>query len=125
VADWDDVRRLVRELPGTTEQLSRGHAFWRVRGHGFVWARPLRKTDLAELGASAPAGPGVRRPASTWGHDGAMPPADPPECRDFPPASQVGVGFRALRPKSHPGSLTTASRSTESCVIDLNRADEE
>ncbi|WP_243064887.1 MmcQ/YjbR family DNA-binding protein [Humibacter sp. RRB41] len=49
-ADWDDVRRLALALPDTEETVSRGSAFWRVHGKGFVWERPLRKPDLAALG---------------------------------------------------------------------------
>ena len=62
VASWDDVRRIALALPETDEQLSRGHAFWRVRDKGFVWERPLRQTDLRALGDAAPDGPilGVR-----------------------------------------------------------------
>jgi hypothetical protein len=57
VASWDDVRRIALSLPDTSETTSRDHAFWRVRKRGFVWERPLRSTDLAALGAGAPAGP--------------------------------------------------------------------
>jgi hypothetical protein len=62
VATWDDVRRIALALPETDEQLSRGHASWRVREKGFVWERPLRTADLRALGHSAPDGPilGVR-----------------------------------------------------------------
>ncbi|HKG39035.1 MAG TPA: MmcQ/YjbR family DNA-binding protein [Conexibacter sp.] len=62
MASWDDVRRIALALPETDEQLSRGHAFWRVRDKGFVWERPLRQTDLRALGDAAPDGPilGVR-----------------------------------------------------------------
>ncbi len=62
VAGWDDVRRIALALPQTNEQLSRGHAFWRVRDKGFVWERPLRRTDLEALDDAAPEGPilGVR-----------------------------------------------------------------
>ena len=62
MATWDDVRRLALALPGTTEELSWGHAFWKVRGKGFVWERPLNGTDLRQLGEDAPDGPilGVR-----------------------------------------------------------------
>jgi hypothetical protein len=55
--DWDDVRRLAAALPETDETVSRGHLFWRVQGRGFVWERPLRRPDLAALGADAPSGP--------------------------------------------------------------------
>jgi hypothetical protein len=57
VADWDDVRRIALALPETNERVSRDHAFWRVKDKGFVWERPLRKTDLAALGDAAPSGP--------------------------------------------------------------------
>jgi hypothetical protein len=54
---WDDVRALALALPDTDETTSWGHAFWRVHGTGFVWERPLRKTDLAALGITAQPGP--------------------------------------------------------------------
>jgi hypothetical protein len=57
MATWDDVRRLVLALPQTTEDLSHGNLFWRVREKGFVWERPLRKADLKALGDAAPSGP--------------------------------------------------------------------
>lgn len=54
---WDDVRRIVGELPETDEVTARGDPAWRVRGKGVVWERPLRKSDLAALGPGAPEGP--------------------------------------------------------------------
>jgi hypothetical protein len=57
VANWDDVRRLALALPETDEKVSWGHAFWRVKEKGFVWERPLRKSDLRALGDAAPEGP--------------------------------------------------------------------
>ena len=62
MADWDDVRRIAMALPHTSERPSRGNAFWRVKDKGFVWERPLRKSDLLALGDAAPTGPilGVR-----------------------------------------------------------------
>jgi len=57
MSDWDDVRRIALALPETTEETSRDHAFWRVRGKGFVWERPLRASDLRALGDQAPSGP--------------------------------------------------------------------
>jgi hypothetical protein len=57
VATWDDVRRLALALPETSERESRGLAQWRVRDKLFVWERPLRQSDLAELGDGAPDGP--------------------------------------------------------------------
>jgi hypothetical protein len=54
---WDDVARIALGLPETTEGLSWGNRFWRVKGKGFVWERPLRKSDLRALGDEAPDGP--------------------------------------------------------------------
>ena len=56
MANWQDVRRIVGELPETDEVSSRGNLAWRVRGKGVVWERPLRKSDLAALGDDAPEG---------------------------------------------------------------------
>lgn len=53
MATWDDVARIVGELPETTEPSPRN---WRVRKKLIVWERPLRKADLEALGANAPAG---------------------------------------------------------------------
>ena len=58
MATWDDVARVCRTLPDVTEQPSYGGArSWRVRNKAFVWERPLRRKDLAELGDAAPTGP--------------------------------------------------------------------
>jgi hypothetical protein len=58
VATWDDVARLCLALPATSELTSRqGARQWRVRDLLFVWERPLRRSDLAELGDAAPTGP--------------------------------------------------------------------
>jgi hypothetical protein len=55
---WDDVARLCAALPGTGELTSRdGNRQWRVADKLFVWERPLRGKDLAELGEAAPTGP--------------------------------------------------------------------
>jgi hypothetical protein len=53
VATWDDVARIVGELPETNEGSLRN---WRVRKKLIVWERPLRKADYAALGADAPEG---------------------------------------------------------------------
>ncbi len=62
MASWDDVRRLALALPETSESLSYGNRAWRVNDRPFLWERPLRPSDLAALGDSAPKGPilGVR-----------------------------------------------------------------
>jgi hypothetical protein len=57
MATWDDVRRLALAMPEATEVESRGNTQWRVKDKLFVWERPLRRTDLAALGAAAPEGP--------------------------------------------------------------------
>jgi hypothetical protein len=54
----DGVAHACLALPGTTEAVSaRGRRRWLVRGRTFVRERPLHRTDLAELGDDAPAGP--------------------------------------------------------------------
>jgi hypothetical protein len=53
VATWEDVARIVGELPETTEATPRT---WRVRKKLIVWERPLRKADCEALGDDAPDG---------------------------------------------------------------------
>ena len=62
MATWEDVERIALALPETTEGISRYQRHWRVKDKGFVWERPLRRSDLEALGDSAPDGPilGVR-----------------------------------------------------------------
>jgi len=57
MASWDDVARICLALPETTEATSYGSRAWRVGDRTFIWERPLRKKDLAELGDAAPNGP--------------------------------------------------------------------
>jgi hypothetical protein len=57
MATWDDVERIALALPETTEDQAWGNRHWKVRGKGFVWERPLRKSDLKVLGDQAPDGP--------------------------------------------------------------------
>lgn len=57
MATWDDVRRIALALPETAEVTSRGNLTWAVKEKGFVWERPLRRTDLEALGDAAPDGP--------------------------------------------------------------------
>ena len=55
---WNDVSRACLALPEATELTSpEGRRSWQVRDKTFVWERPLRKKDLAELGSTAPSGP--------------------------------------------------------------------
>ncbi len=46
MATWDDVARIVGELPLTTEQSPRD---WRVGKKLLAWERPLRKADIDAL----------------------------------------------------------------------------
>jgi hypothetical protein len=57
MATWDDVRRIALGLPEASEGTSHGNMAWKVRDKGFVWERPLRKSDLEALGDAAPDGP--------------------------------------------------------------------
>jgi hypothetical protein len=57
LAAWDDVAELALALPETSEGVRWGNRSWFVRKKSFVWERPLRKSDLAALGDSAPTGP--------------------------------------------------------------------
>jgi hypothetical protein len=57
MATWDDVRRIALALPETDEAISRDLRHWRVKEKGFVWERPLRRSDLEALGDAAPEGP--------------------------------------------------------------------
>jgi hypothetical protein len=64
VATWDDVARIVGELPLTVEQAPRD---WRVGKKLMVWERPLRQPDreaLTRAGLEPPQGDilGVRVP---------------------------------------------------------------
>jgi hypothetical protein len=57
VASWDEVRRLALALPETDERVSREKRQWCVKDKLFVWERPLRPKEVAELGDDAPKGP--------------------------------------------------------------------
>jgi hypothetical protein len=57
MASWEDVERLALALPEASERLSRERRQWRIKDRLFVWERPLREKEVAELGAAAPDGP--------------------------------------------------------------------
>lgn len=50
MAAWNDVERIARALPEVDEHLSRGRRQWRVKDELFVWERPLRPKEVAEVG---------------------------------------------------------------------------
>lgn len=79
MATWDDVRRIAMALPQAEEGTSHGDLAWKVRGTSFAWERPLRRSDLAQLGDSPPSGPilGVRT-ADLDAKDALL--AEEPEC---------------------------------------------
>lgn len=57
MATLDTVARIVAKLPGTEETSSAtGLRWWTVKKKTIAWERPLRKSDLAALGARAPKG---------------------------------------------------------------------
>ena len=56
MATWDDVRRIVLDLPETSERTSRGLARWQVKEKLLTWERPLRQPDFQALGDAAPEG---------------------------------------------------------------------
>jgi hypothetical protein len=65
MATWEDVSRVCTRLPEVVGSVRRdGLRQWRVRDKLIVWERPLRRSDLAELGDAAPTGPvlGARVP---------------------------------------------------------------
>jgi hypothetical protein len=68
MATLHDVRALALALPEAVESTSYGSVAWKVRGKTFVWERPLRPRDVADLGALGERVPdgelvGVRVPA--------------------------------------------------------------
>lgn len=57
MSDWDDVARIALALPESEQRLARENRQWRVKEKLFVWERPLRAKEVAELGERAPQGP--------------------------------------------------------------------
>ncbi|WP_205696525.1 MmcQ/YjbR family DNA-binding protein [Conexibacter sp. SYSU D00693] len=60
MATWEDVSRIALALPDTSMRSTYGQMpAWRVHDRVFLWSRPMRETDLEELGAAAPDGPAL------------------------------------------------------------------
>jgi hypothetical protein len=72
MATWDDVRRIAAALPESDEQAGRDGQQWRVGGKLFAWERPLRRSDVAALGAAAPDGPVLAARVVEEGVKGAL-----------------------------------------------------
>jgi hypothetical protein len=53
---FDDVARLVAELPEVTEgeEKHRGHRTWQAAGKAFAWERPFSKADIKRYGDQQP-----------------------------------------------------------------------
>jgi hypothetical protein len=54
---WEDVQRIAMSLPQAGERISRERRQWRVNDKLFVWERPLRPRELAELEGDIGNGP--------------------------------------------------------------------
>ena len=52
--NFAQVDAFARSLPDVTLGTSWGARTWMVGDKGFIWERPLRKTDLARLGDTPP-----------------------------------------------------------------------
>ena len=54
MATFDDVARLVSDLPEVTEGERHGKRTWFVRGKAFAWERPFSKADIRRFGDQTP-----------------------------------------------------------------------
>jgi hypothetical protein len=75
MASWDDVRVRALALPETDEIDRRGQLTWRVKEKGFVWERPLNKSDIKRqeaAGEPIPDGPILAARVDDEGVKGAL-----------------------------------------------------
>jgi hypothetical protein len=56
MANWDDVRSMIGDLPEVTEPGGGRHLKWVIKDKLVAWERPLRRADLEALGDQAPSG---------------------------------------------------------------------
>jgi hypothetical protein len=54
MTSFEDVARVVTDLPEVTAGERHGHRTWFVHGRGFAWERPFSKADLKRFGEVAP-----------------------------------------------------------------------
>jgi hypothetical protein len=56
VQTFDDVARIVNELPEATEgqEKHHGNRAWQVNGKAFAWERPFSKADIKRYGDERP-----------------------------------------------------------------------
>ena len=54
MATFDNVARMVSELPEVTEGERHGNRTWFVGGKAFAWERPFSKADIRRFGDQAP-----------------------------------------------------------------------
>ena len=54
MATFDDVVRLVNEMPEVTEGARFGNTTWFVSGKSFAWERPFSKADIKRFGDEIP-----------------------------------------------------------------------
>jgi hypothetical protein len=54
MASWEDVEKIALGLPEVAEEPIFGNRAWKVRKKLFVWERPLRAKEVAQLGDAAP-----------------------------------------------------------------------
>ena len=54
MATFEDVEKIVAELPDVTEGLRHGLRTWFVAGKSFAWERPYSKADIKRFGDETP-----------------------------------------------------------------------